>query len=348
MSMGPICAIRTRPAASAAGSADPARRGCMLTVLALLSSSTRTFAQAQRPPRRIGYLTISPRSAQSHLVEAFERGLGEHGYVIGRDIVIEYRFADGKPERLRALADDLVKAGVVVIVTGVNPNIRAAQAATKSIPIVAANAYFPVEDGLVQSLAKPGGNTTGLTTDADAEISRRLQILHEALPALSKVCAIYGTGEDYMSLALARLEGPARRLGVAVVPVEFRGAVDLERAFADITASKAGGLIGFGAATLTNRASIIGFAMQSKLPTIFTDRRYVEDGALLSYGVDLSDLFRRSAGYVDRILKGANPSGLPFEQPAKYVLAVNLKTAKALGLTIPRTAMLQADHVIES
>lgn len=308
-----------------------------------------TLAQStvRKPTARIGYLTISPRAAQTHLVEAFERGLSEHGYAVGRDVVIEYRFADGNPERLRALAEDLVKAKVDVIVTGVNPNIHAAQAATRSIPIVAANAYFPVEDGLVQSLARPGGNTTGLTTDAAEEISRRLQILREAIPRLTKVCAIYGSGEAYMSMALAKLEAPARQLGITIVPSEFRGASDIQRVFAEIVASNADGLIGFGAATLTHRTRIIHLSMQSRLPTIFTDRRYVEDGALLSYGVDLADLFRRAAGYVDRILKGARPADLPFEQPTKYILAVNLKTAKALGVTIPRTIILQADHTVE-
>jgi putative ABC transport system substrate-binding protein len=332
--------------AAAARYARLTRRRCLLAAMALWQSSGATFAQARKRPHRVGYLTISPRAAQVHLVEAFERGLRERGYVLGRDLVIEYRFADGKPDRLRGLADDLVRAQVDVILTGVNPNIRAAQAATRSIPIVAANAYFPVEDGLVQSLARPGGNITGLTTDADEEISRRLQILREAVPALSRVGAIYGVGEDYMSLALGKLEAPARRLGVAIVPVEFRGAADLERAFAHMSAEKSDSLIGFGAATLTHRASIIRMSMQARLPTIFADKRYVDDGALLSYGVDLADLFRRAAGYVDRILKGATPAELPFEQPTRYVLAVNLKTASALGVAIPRTLMLQADHVI--
>ena len=305
------------------------------------------MAQQSGKVYRIGYLTISPRETQSHLIEAFERGLTERGYVLGRDIFIEYRFADGRLERLQRLADDLERAKVDVIVTGVNPNVRAAQRATSSIPIVAANAYLPVEERFVQSLSRPGGNITGLTTDAAEEIGRRLQLLQQAVPGISRVAAIYGTGEAYATLAIERLEHHARTLGVTIVPIEVRAPEDLERAFSEIKRQRADALIGFGAATLTNRASIIRMSAQARIPTIFTDKQYVDDGALMSYGVDLSDLFRRAAGYVDRILKGAKPADLPVEQPTRYVLAVNLRTAKALGITIPQTLLLQADHVVE-
>ncbi len=304
-------------------------------------------AQESLKVHRIGYLTISPRETQIHLIEAFERGLTERGYVVGRNLLIEYRFADGKPERLQGLADDLVRAKVDVIVTGINPNIRAAQRATKTIPIVAAISYFPVEDGLVQSLARPGSNVTGLTSDAAEEVGRRLQILREAAPGISRVAALYGTGEPYTALVRGKLEGAARKLGVTIIPIELRGPEDVERAWAEIERKKADGLIGFGAAALATRASIIRLSAKSRLPTIFSDRQYVDDGALISYGVDLTDNFRKAAGYVDRILKGAKPADLPFEQPTRYVLAINLKTAKALGLTIPQTLLLQADHVVE-
>ena len=306
-------------------------------------------ATAQQPVKatRIGYLTISPRETQTHLIEAFERGLNERGYSVGRDVLIEYRFADGKPERLQALADDLVRAKVNVIVTGINPNIRAAQRATKTIPIVAAISYFPVEDGLVQSLARPGGNVTGLTSDAAEEVGRRLQILREAAPGISKVAFLHGAGEPYTTLVRGKLEGAARKLGVTIIPIELRGPEDVERAWAEIERKKADGLIGFGAAALATRASIIRLSAKARLPTIFSDRQYVDDGALMSYGVDLADNFRKAAGYVDRILKGAKPADLPFEQPTRYVLAINLKTAKALGITISQTLLLQADHVVE-
>lgn len=306
-------------------------------------------ALAQQPGKvhRIGYLTISPRATQSHLIEAFERGLTERGYVVGRDIVIEYRFADGRLERLPGLADELVRAKVDVIVTGVNPNVRAAQRATRSIPIVAANAYLPVEERFVESLAHPGGNITGLTTDAAEEIGRRLQLLRQAVPGVARVAAIFGKGEAYATLAIERLDRHARALGITIVPIEIRGPDDVERAFAEIKRQRGDALIGFGAATLVNRARIIKLAAEAGIPTVFTDKQYVDDGALMSYGADLSDLFRRAAGYVDRILKGAKPADLPVEQPTRYVLAVNLGTARALGITIPQTLLLQADHVVD-
>ena len=306
-------------------------------------------ATAQQPVKatRIGYLTISPRETQTHLIEAFERGLTERGYSVGRDILIEYRFADGKPERLQGLADDLVRAKVNVIVTGINPNIRAAQRATKTIPIVAAISYFPVEDGLVQSLARPGSNVTGLTSDAAEEVGRRLQILREAAPGISRVAFLYGTGEPYTALVRGKLESAAGKLGVTIIPIELHGPEDVERAWAEIEHKKADGLIGFGAAALETRASIIRLSAKARLPTIFSDKQYVDDGALMSYGVDLADNFRKAAGYVDRILKGAKPADLPFEQPTRYVLAINLKSAKALGITIPQTLLLQADYVVE-
>jgi putative ABC transport system substrate-binding protein len=298
---------------------------------------------------RIGYLTISPRAAQAHLIDAFERGLSEHGYTVGRDLLIEYRFADGKPERLQGLADELVRAKVEVIVTGINPNIRAAQHATKATPIVTAISYFPVEEGLVQSLARPGRNLTGLTSDADEEVGRRLQLLREIVPRISRVAVLTGAGEEYQALLLSKLQRAARRLGVAILPpIEISGPQNIERAFAEIQRNNADGLIVLsGAASLTNRSRIIGLSEKARLPNIWSDRTAVEDGALISYGVDVADLFRRAAGYVDRILKGAKPADLPFEQPTRYVLAINLKTAMALGITIPQTLLLQADHVIE-
>ena len=239
---------------------------------------------AQQPVKiyRVGYLTISPRDTQSHLIEAFERGLAERGYVVGRNILIEYRFADGRLERLQGLADDLARIKVDVIVTGVNPNVRAAQRATSSIPIVAANVYLPVEERFVRSLGRRGGNITGLTTDSADEIGPRLQLLRQAVPGVSRVAAIYGTGEAYAALAIERLERHARTLGLIIVPIELRGTEDVERAFSEITRQRADAVIGFGAATLVNRAHIIRLSAQAKIPTIFTDKQYVDDGALMS------------------------------------------------------------------
>jgi putative ABC transport system substrate-binding protein len=322
-------------------------RPIVAAALAALLSLGAASAQPSARAYRIGYLTISPREAQTHLIEAFERGLSDRGYVVGRDVAIEYRFADGNLERLQGLADDLARLKVDVIVTGVNPNVRAAQRATRTLPIVAANVYLPVEEGFAKSLGRPGGNVTGLTTDAAEEIGRRLQLLRQAVPGVARVAAVHGTGESYAMVAIERLKHHARALGVTVVPIEVRGPDDLERAFSEARRQKADALIGFGAATLANRAGIIRLATQARMPTIFTDKQYVDDGALMSYGADLSDLFRRAAGYVDRILKGAKPADLPIEQPTRYVLAVNLGTARALGIVLPQALLLQADHVVD-
>lgn len=308
------------------------------------------FATAQQPGKahRIGYLQIAPREAQVHLIAAFERGLTERGYVVGRDILIEYRFADGKPGRLDNLAEDLVRLKVEVIVTGVNPNTRAAQRATKTIPIVTAISYFPVESGLVQSLGRPGGNVTGLAADTGEEGAKRLQILREVAPKLARVAVLSEVGMGYEEHLLRRLEEAARSLGVVVVPLRVRRAEDVQRAFSEVERAKADGLMVLGGSIpLANRGSIISQSAKAKLPAIWVDRQSVEDGALISYGADRAELFRRAAGYVDRILKGAKPADLPMEQPTEYVRAVNLKTVKALGITIPKTILLQADHVFE-
>jgi putative tryptophan/tyrosine transport system substrate-binding protein len=319
----------------------------VVTFGALLSLGSATAQQAGKIPR-VGYLQIAPREAQVHLIEAFERGLTERGLVVGRDVLIEYRFADGKPERLDKLADELVRLRVDVIVTGVNPNTRAAQRATKTIPIVMAISYFPVESGLVQSLGRPGGNVTGLVADAGEEGAKRLQILREATPKLTRVAVLSEPGLGYRDHLLKRLESAARSLGIVVVPLEIRGADDIQRVFGEIERAKVDGLMVLGGSVpLANRDRIISMSAKAKLPAIWVDRQIVQDGALLSYGADRVDLFRRAAGYVDRILKGAKPADLPIEQPTKYVLAINLKTAKALGIAIPQTLLLLADHVVE-
>lgn len=324
-------------------------RAFAVVSLGILLSLGSAVAQQTGKVYRVGYLQIAPRAVQEHLIEAFERGLAERGYVVGRDVLIDYRFADGRPERLAKLAGDLVGRKVDVIVTGINPNTRAAQSATKTIPIVMAISYFPVEDRLVQSLARPGGNTTGLVADSgDEEAAKRLQILREAVPKLSRVAVLADGGLGFPNHLLRKLEDAARTLGVMVVPLEIHGPEDVQRVFLEIERAKADGLMVLGGSIpLANRTRIIAMSAMSRLPAIWVDKQMVEDGALMSYGADRADLFRRAAGYVDRIFKGARPADLPLEQPARYVLAVNLKTAKALGLKMPQTVLLRADHVIE-
>ena len=320
-----------------------------LGILLLLgSASAQQSGRQSGKVHRIGYLQIAPREAQRHLIAAFERGLTERGYVVGRDVLIEYRFADGKPERLNKLADDLVRLNVEVIVTGVNPNTRAAQLATKTIPIVMAISYFPVEGGLVQSLGRPGGNITGLVADTGEDGAKHLQLLREASPKLTRIAVLSEAGLGYTEHLLRRLEGAAGGLGVVVIPLEIHEANDVQRIFGEIERAKADGLMVLGGSIpLANRASIISMSAKARLPAIWVDRHIVQDGALMSYGADRADLFRRAAGFVDRILKGAKPADLPIEQPSRFVLAVNLKTAKALGITIPKTLLVQADYVVE-
>ncbi len=317
--------------------------------LGLLTAPLSAGAQQTGKVWRIGYLQTSPREAQAHLIQAFEGGLRERGYTPGRDIVIEYRFADGSVERLPELAADLVRLKVDVIVTGVNPPTIAAKKATTTIPIVMAGSYNPVEDGLVASLAHPGGNVTGLTLDAGAEIqTKRLQLLREINPKLSRVATLSGIGMSYNPSQVRVLEDTGRGLGITILPVEFRGAGDVGDAFAKIGRARVGGLIVFGGPlVLEQMARIASLAVKNRLPAIFNGRQYTRDGGLMSYGADTADQWRRAAGYVDRILKGAKPADLPVEQPTKFELVINLKTAKALGLTIPQSLLLRADELIQ-
>jgi putative ABC transport system substrate-binding protein len=272
---------------------------------------------------RIGYLQTQHRETQSHLIRAFEEGLRERGYTLGRNIVIEYRFAEGHVERLPELAADLVRLKVDVIVTGVNPNTIAAKKATTTIPIVMTGSYNPVEEG-------------------------RLQLLREIDPKVSRVAVLSGLGMSYNPSQVKVLEDAGRGLGITVVPVGFRGADDIGDAFAEIRRAGAGGLIVFGGPlVLDQRATIASLAVKNRLLAIYADRQFVHDGGLMSYGASVADQWRRAAAYVDRILKGAKPADLPVEQPTKFELVINLKTAKALGLTIPPSLLQRADQVIE-
>jgi putative tryptophan/tyrosine transport system substrate-binding protein len=314
----------------------------------VLAAPLAVTAQPGRKNYRIGFLLLSPMDVQMHLIAAFEAGLREKGYTPGREVVIEYRSADGHSDQLPILAAELVRLGVDVIVTGVNPNTFAAKRATDTIPIVMASSFFPVEDGLVASLARPGGNITGLTQEAGEEVAKRLQLLREVVPKLTRVATLSGVGMTYNPYFVKRLQDAARGLGVSILPFEFQGADDVGKVFFEIEHARADGLIVFGGPiTIGQRFAIVSLTAEKWLPAVWSDKQFVLDGGLMSYGADVADLFRRSAGYVDRILKGAKPADLPVEQPTKFVLAVNLKTARALGLTIPQSMLLRADEVIQ-
>ena len=308
-------------------------------------------AAAQQPGRvyRIGYLQISSREQQLYLVRAFEEGMRDLGYVKGKNLVVEYRFADGKLERLPELAADLVRLKVDVIVTGVNPNTIAAKQATTTIPIVMAAGNDPVGAGLVASLARPGGNITGLTVDAGDELpGKRLDLLKEAVPKLSRVAVLWNTANSAHSHYLKAIEEPAKGLKLTLIPVGFREAGDFESAFRKAVRERANGLIVFSdGVTLGQRGPIADLAIKNRLPAISGAAQYAEAGGLISYGADQAERFRRAAAYVDKILKGTKPADLPVEQPTKFKLVINLKTAKQIGLTIPPNVLVRADRVIK-
>jgi putative ABC transport system substrate-binding protein len=326
-------------------------RRAFLGALALAAALPRE-ARAQPAGRvyKVGYLQTSTREQQLHLIKAFEESLRDLGYRVGQNVVIEYRFAQARLERLPELAADLVRLKVDVIVTGVNSNTIAAKQATTTIPIVMANGSDPVGAGLVASLARPGGNITGLTSDTGDEITgKRVELLKEILPKLSRVAVLWNP--DLVSATQARLTAAAdaaRKLRRAPLPVEARGLDDLERAFASMIKERAGALVVLGGAVRFNyRGQIGSMATRNRLPAIAGVKEYAEAGLLLIYGVSQPDLWRRAATYVDKILKGAKPADLPVEQPTKFELVINLKTAKALGLTLPQSFVARADEVIQ-
>jgi putative ABC transport system substrate-binding protein len=309
-------------------------------------------AEAQQAAKiaRIGYLTSS-LGVNPHLPEAFRQGLRDLGYVEGRNLVIEYRDAEGKADRLPALAAELVALKVDVIVVPNTPATLAAKQATRIVPIVFAGVVDPVTSGLVTSLARPGGNVTGLSFLAPELVGKCLEQLTQAVPGVSRIAVLWqpgGLGERTEKDMLKEVVVAARVLGVRLQVVEARGPEDFDRAFSEMTRARAGALTVLGSTMfLIGRRRLVDLAAKNRLPTVFSLREFVDAGGLMAYGPDLADLFRRAATYVDKILKGAKPADLPVEQPTKFELAINLKTAKALGLTIPQSVLGRADEIIQ-
>jgi len=313
-----------------------------VTLLAPLAARAQQMA-------RIGYLVlnldVNPRNR-----DAFRQGLRDLGYVEGRNLVIEYRDAGGKPERLAASAAELVALNVDVIVSPGTLASLAAKRATATIPIVVPTIGDPVADGLVKSLAQPGGNVTGLSNLTNDLIGKCMQLLKEAVPGATRVAVLTHPGsataktdKDFAT----RAQAAGRSLGFVVQLIDAGRPVDLDRAFAEMSRWRANALVVMPYATLLQeRARIVALAAKQRLPAVYAYRENVVAGGLMSYGADLADQFRRSAAYVDRILKGAKPADLPVEQPTKFELIINLKTAKALGLTIPQSILVRADEVI--
>jgi len=325
-------------------------RRAFLGALALAAALPRE-ARAQPAGRvyKVGYLQTSTREQALHLLKAFEGGLRDLGYRVGQNVVIEERFAQARVERLPELAADLVRLNVDVIVTGVNSNTIAAKQATTTIPIVMTSGNDPVGAGLVASLARPGGNITGLSQDTGDEINgKRLELLKDVLPKLSRVAVLSNPDFAPNQARWKATADAARKLGLALLSAEARGLDDLERAFASMTKERAGAFVVLGDAVLFNyRGQIGSMATRNRLPAISNVKEYAEAGLLVSYGVSLPDMWRRAATYVDKILKGAKPADLPVEQPTKFELVINLKTAKALGLTLPQSFVARTDQVIE-
>ncbi len=301
--------------------------------------------QAGKVPR-IGYIRAEAPPAAD--IEAFRQGLREHGYVEGKNIVVEYRWADGNEQRLRAIVAELIRVKVELIVTSAPAATRAAKEAATTIPIVMVLVADPVAFGFVASLARPGGNVTGFAFLFPELSGKRLQLLKDAIPGLSRVAVLWNATNSYKAFDLKEVQAVAKALNVAVQTLPVRGPDDFARAFEAAVASGAGGLITLDDPfTIAHRTRIVEFALKHRLPAVYGVRPFADAGGLMCYGPDRVDQNRRAATYVDKILKGAKPADLPVEQPTKFEFVINLKTAKALGLTIPQSLLGRADEVIQ-
>ena len=308
-----------------------------------------TRAQQAGKVYRIGYLSAPTRASVEQALQAFLRKLRELGWVEGQNLIIEYRWADGKAERLPDLAAELVRLKVDLIVAPAGSAALAAKKATSSIPIVMLFPADPVGLGLVASLGRPGGNVTGTTISPGPEIfGKQLQILKEAIPRASRFAIVANPAEPGFTVQLSEVETAARSLGIRLQHVEVRGPEDLDNAFAAMATRARRGASGSGLVYVPRAPRTLAeFAVKGRLPTMTNFREMVEAGCLMAYGINMSDFIGRSAVFVDKILKGAKPADLAVEQPTKFELAINLKTAKALGLTIPPSVLARADEAIQ-
>ena len=304
-------------------------------------------AQQSGTISRIGFLASGSPSAYSSRTEAFREGLRKLGYIEGKTIAIEYRYAEGLADPLPDLVADLVRLNVDVIVTSSTPATLALKNGTKTIPIVFVNVGDPVGSGLVVNLARPGGNLTGLSNQLSDLIGKHLELLKEVAPKVSRVAVLGSRANPNRTNSLKRIEGLARSLGVQLQSVEIGEPKDLDSAFSQMTKGRAGAVLIRGGALLSDqRIRIAELAARSRLPAIHFDRLFAEAGGLMAYGPSLPDMFRRAATYVDKILKGARPADLSVEQPIKFELIINLRTAKQIGLTIPPNVLARADKII--
>jgi putative ABC transport system substrate-binding protein len=317
----------------------------------LLATVLLATASAQAQPGkipRIGFLNAASPAAILARYEAFRQGLRELGYVEGKNIFIEYRYAEGKLDRLRELAEEFVRLKVDVIVTAGPSATRSAKEATVTSPIVMAFDYDPVGSGVVDSLARPGGNISGLSALYPEMSGKRLELVKEILPKLSRVAVLGTATQPGNGQALKEMELTAAKLGVQLQYLEVRAPKDIERAFRAATKWRADAVVVLTSPILiSHRSQLADLAVKSRVPATYQASEYVEAGGLMTYGVNVADLHRRAATYVDKILKGAKPADLPVEQPTKFEFIINLKAAKQIGLTIPPNVLARADRVIK-
>ena len=324
---------------------DSARRW-LVTQLPLAMLVTPRIVEAQQAGKvyRIGVLG----NENNPPWEGFRQGLRDLGYVDGRNVTIEWRWSEGKTDRFPALATDLVALKPDIIVASGTQAVRAAMEATSAIPIVMTTSSYPEKIGLVKSLSRPGGNVTGLSNVGPELSGKKLELLREIAPKVSRVAVFWNPASPVEPLALQELLTAAAPVSVEIQSVEVRNPDDFSAAFAAVSSSRVHALLALGnPINFRGRRLIADFALRNRLPSIYDERVFVDAGGLMSYAPSFTDSFRRAATYVDKILKGAKPADLPVEQPTKFELVINLKTAKALGLTIPPLLLLRADHVIE-
>jgi putative ABC transport system substrate-binding protein len=324
-------------------------------LVAVILLAVTVLAEAQQPKKvpRIGLLIASSPSPASPRVEAFRQGLRDLGYVEGKDIVIEYRYGEGKPDRLPTLAAELVSLKIDIIVTGGSSPTRAAKEATVTIPIVMTQDIDPVGSGFVASLARPGGNITGLSNFAPELSGKRIELLKEIAPNISRVAvlgalSLPANAQGLNAQALNEVRLAAEALRVKLQYLDIQNPTDIESAFRAASKGRAEAVLALpGAVLISHRTQIAGFAAKNRLPAIYYAAEFAEDGGLMSYAPNFADLSRRAATYVDKILKGAKPADLPVEQPMKFELVINLKAAKQIGLTVPPNVLARADKVLK-
>jgi putative ABC transport system substrate-binding protein len=324
------------------------KRREFITALGGAAGAWPLALQAQQGSKvpTIGFLGVSTPSAWSHWVAAFAQRLRELGWTEGSTVAIEYRWAEGRSERFVEIAAEFVRLNVDVIVTA-GSGVLATKQATSVIPIVFAVAVDPVGSGLIASLARPGGNVTGLSMQSTDLAGKRLELLREMLPDLRRLAIMANVGYPAAVLEIGEVQTAARTLGLHATAVEIRRAEDIAPAFETLKSEAQAVYLCGDALVNANHARINTLAVGAQLPTIYPNRAYLEGGGLISYGVNNADLFRRAADYVDRILRGAKPGEIPVEQPTKFELVINLKAAKALGVEIPPMLLARADEVIE-